>query len=256
VTIRCPGCDTVYRAPPHAALDPNATFRCARCDRVFDADIEAVPPPFPADDEAPDPADRDEAGTEDDMPASPDAAPTRRRPSVARFALRTLVTVAVVFALLSIYLFMHRGGVADLLAQIPVVGPDLAATRLNPADVQLTDVRGEFTRAQGNALVFVITGRAVNNAPVPVSAIEIEGSVVGSREQRRTVLAGTAPRHVQDLSEREIDLLQTLEPPQNWRLLPGEEGDFLLAFVDPPVPLREFAVEVGAVRRRRRSGSD
>jgi hypothetical protein len=59
------------------------------------------------------------------------------------------------------------------------------------------------------------------------------------------------PHHVNDLSQREIELLQTLQPPESWRLLPGEEGDFLVAFVDPPMPLRDFAVEVASVRRRR-----
>jgi predicted Zn finger-like uncharacterized protein len=252
MTVRCPECDTTYRVPPRSQLGAHPTFRCTRCEHVCDPDDAAEEPVLLDGDDPDDPGDdlavdEDDAATRD----APDPHPVRRPRSAARFALRGLVGVTLMFALLSIYLFMHRGRVTDLLARIPVLGPDLAATRLNPSHVQLTDVRGEYARTQGDALVFVVTGRAINNAPVPVSAVEIAGSVVGDGEQRRVVYAGAAPHQVAELSEREIDLLQVLEPPENWRLLPGEEGDFLLAFVDPPVPLREFAVEVASVRRRR-----
>ncbi len=256
MTVCCPSCDTAYRVPSRILLGDHPSFRCSRCDHVFEPEFAVEPPP-PALPAAPagdverdlldDDVDSDDA--DDASAADEEAAPGRRSP--ARFALRAVLAVTLGFALLSIYVFMHRAHVIEVLAQVPVVGPDLAAMRLNPAHVQLTDIRGQYTRVQGDTLVFVVTGRAVNNAPVPVSAIEIQGSVEGTREQRRLVFAGAAPHQVTDLTPREIDLLQTLQPPQGWRLLPGEESDFLLAFVDPPIPLREFAVEVSSVRRRR-----
>jgi predicted Zn finger-like uncharacterized protein len=248
MTVRCPGCETTYRVPPRSQLGDHPIFRCTRCERVFDPDEGAEDPGLLGVDDplAAEPADDPASGSHPvERPAKP--------PSAARFALRTMVAVTLGYALLSIYLFMHRGRLTELLAHVPVIGADLAATRVNPAHVQLIDVRGEYTRAQGDALVFVITGRAINNAPVPVSAIEIEGRIVGAHRQRRVVYAGTAPHRVDGLSQREIDLLQTLQPPQDWRLLPGEESDFLIAFVDPPLPLEELAVDVASVRRRKRS---
>jgi len=187
--------------------------------------------------------------------AAGEDAPGRGAPT-ARFALRALVTVTLAFGLVSIYAYMHRSRVIDLLAGIPIVGQQLTLSRLRPAHIQLTDVKGEYARAGGDTLVFLITGTAVNNAPEPVSAIQIKGSIVGGTEQQRLVYAGAAPHDVHDLSTREIDLLQTLEPPHDWRLLPGEDGDFLVAFVDPPQPLQEFRVEVAAVQRRRPPPSD
>ena len=102
---------------------------------------------------------------------------------------------------------------------------------------------------QGDRLVFVISGTAVNNAPVPVGAIQIEGRIIGAHEQHQLVFAGAAPRSVEALSEQEIDLLQTLEPPADWRLLPGEEGGFLVRLRESS-PLREFSTQVVAARRR------
>src|SRR5262245_7958626 len=243
MTVSCPSCDTVYGVAPRSQLDDCPTFRCSRCDHVFgpeDGGDEPLPAPAPLPQRAahgvPDEHKYEEPGGADEGVQ----APPRRRSS-ARLALRAVLVVTLGFALLSIYVFMHRTRVTEVLAKVPVVGPDLVALRLNPAHVQLTDVRGQFTRVHGDTLVFVITGRA----------IEIQGSITGTREQHRLVYAGAAPHHVDDLSQREIELLQTLQPPESWRLLPGEEGDFLVAFVDPPVPLRNFAVEVAAVRRRR-----
>lgn len=249
MTIRCPACDVVYRLPAGAADGEALTFRCSRCGHVFAA---GRPPASPSPAAATTPAGIEE---DDEVATAPDAEgasqPVRERRWATRFALRILVAVPLLFGLLSIYVYQHRDRVTALLERIPLVGSRLAVTRLEPGHVQLIDVRGEYARAGGDALVFVITGSAVNNAPVPLSAIQIKGSIVGSAEHHRVVYAGAAPHDVHALSTHEIELLQTLEPPRDWRLLPGEDGDFLVAFVDPPVPLKEFRVEVAEVHRRR-----
>jgi hypothetical protein len=51
-----------------------------------------------------------------------------------------------------------------------------------------------------------------------------------------------------DLGIREIELLQTLKPSSDWVLRPGEQDRFLVAFVEPQLPLSEFGAEVIAVR--------
>src|SRR5262249_38032992 len=243
MTVRCPECDTAYRLPPRSRLGAHPTFRCSRCEHVFDPEEAAEEPPL----DAVEAEDTDEAEPSgDDVPAAGPGGTI----SIARFAVRSAVVVTLAYALLSIYLYTHRTRVTDLVASLPIVGSKRAGAPLDPADIQLTDVHGEYVRVQGDRLVFVISGAAGNNAPVPVGTIQIEGRVVGVGEQRQVVFAGAAPRGVDDLSEREIDLLQTLEPPADWRLLPGEDGEFLVAFVNPPVPLREFSTQVVAARRR------
>ena len=166
----------------------------------------------------------------------------------ARFAIRCLLLVTLGYAVLSIYFFTHPEVARDALRAVPLIGGRLAETRLHPATVQLTNVRGEYERVQDDRLVFVIKGTAVNNSSVPVRGIQIEGRIVGAREQRQVVFCGPAPRAVQDLSLREIALLQTLEPPKDWSLGPGDQADFLVVFAGPPADLREFAAEVVAVQ--------
>jgi len=62
------------------------------------------------------------------------------------------------------------------------------------------------------------------------------------------VYCGAAPQDVSELGIREIELLQTLKPSGDWMLRPGEQDRFLVAFVDPALPLSEFIAEVVAVR--------
>jgi hypothetical protein len=140
---------------------------------------------------------------------------------------------------------------------VPLIGGRLVETRLHPGTVQLTNLRGEYERVQGDRLVFAISGTAINNSPVPVRGIQIEGRIVGAQEQRQVVFCGAAPRDVHDLSLREIALLQTLEPPKEWTLPPGEQTGFLVVFAAPPSELREFGAEVVAVQApaRRSAGA-
>ena len=47
---------------------------------------------------------------------------------------------------------------------------------------------------------------------------------MAATEHRQLVYAGAAPQDVSELSIREIELLQTLKPSNDWRSLPGEDG--------------------------------
>jgi hypothetical protein len=141
----------------------------------------------------------------------------------------------------------HPAEARALFGQIPFIGDEMRETRLH-LGVQLSDVKGEFGRVHGDRLVFVITGVAINNAPVPVAGIQIQCHLIGGEDRRQIVYAGAAPQDVVDLGIREIELQQTLKPSSEWILRPGEQDRFLVAFVEPTLPLSEFGAEVIAVR--------
>ena len=265
MTVRCPKCNTRYRLPPRSRLGRNPTYRCTRCRHVFAPDEEAEAPVLDEPDEStaldeedddapvftieprrPDPDDADE----DRMTVrSRGAEPFGPRPpSPARFAIRAALSILLVYGLVSIYLHTHPENARALFRRIPVIGDDMTETRLHPGNIQLANVHGEFKRVHGDRLVFVISGIAINNAPVPVAGVQIQGRIVGAEERRQVVYCGAAPQDVTELGIREIELLQTLKPTAEWLLKPGEQDRFLVAFVDPPVPLTDFVVEVIAVR--------
>jgi predicted Zn finger-like uncharacterized protein len=269
MTVRCPQCSTRYRLPPRSRLGRNPTYRCTRCRHVFAPDEEAEAPDLDEPDALPVDDDEDDdapvftiepsRGTADETDDESDAAPSPRRRGVdparptspatpARFALRAGLTIAVCYGVLSIYLHTHPDRSRDLFALIPFVGDRMAESRLHPGHIQLVEVRGDYRRVHGDRLVFVISGTAINNAPVAVAGIQVQGRIIGDDEQRQVVYAGAAPQDVTELGTREIDLLQTLKPSNDWLLRPGEQDRFLVVFVDPPPTLSEFGAEVVAVR--------
>jgi predicted Zn finger-like uncharacterized protein len=256
MTVKCPRCGTAYRRPARSGLGAEATYRCARCRHVFevipeepavldDDEASAADDRFAFDD------DRDDTDEEEPMPeererAPREPAPSRRTP--ARFAVRSFLGVSLAYGILSVYLYTHPPDARQMLRHIPLIGATLVETRLNPGNIQLTHVRGEYQRVLGDQLVFVILGTAVNGSPVPVKGIQVEGRIKGAEEQRQVVFCGAARPDVQNLSLREIALLQTLEPPKEWTLAPSEETNFVVVFPAPPTDLREFSAEVVAVQ--------
>lgn len=271
MTVRCPRCGTLYRRPAHGRGE--STFRCARCRYVFDD--EFAEPAItrgagtPDDDERDEPAfvfeDEDVAADVDEPPELPpirarrpapprppattdDAAERSPRLATLGFAVRSWLAVTLAYFVLSIYLYTHPEDARRLLGRVPVIGAALVETRVDPTEVQLTNVHGEYRRVKGDRLVFLIAGTAVNNSAAPVKRIQVEGRLIGTREVRQVVFCCAAPRDVGDLGLHELAMLQTLEPPPDWALAPGEQADFLLVFSQPPAPLREFSAEVVAVR--------
>jgi predicted Zn finger-like uncharacterized protein len=259
MTVECPRCGTLYRQPARPGRGAETTYRCARCRHVFDTSTDepamltsAAEPSddderFSFDEEKPE---RTPDAVVDRAEVEREASPGReaRMTAPARFAIRSVLLVTLGYAVLSVYLYTHPEAAERALQELPLIGARLVETRLHPATVQLTNLRGEYQRVQGDRLVFVITGAAVNNSPVPVRSIQVEGRVLGLQEQRLVVFCGAAPRDVQDLSLREIALLQTLEPPRDWTLAPGAQTSFLVVFTAPPAELREFGAEVVAVQ--------
>jgi predicted Zn finger-like uncharacterized protein len=266
MTVSCPRCGTRYKLPPRSRLGRNPTYRCTRCKHVFSPEAEAEAPAVVEEEEAALAFDGDDADDDSPVftiaPSAPDdeddeldadAAP-RQRPappapqSTARFATMAAIGVALIYGVLSIYLHTHPAETRALFGLIPFIGDEMRETRLHPGLIQLADVRGEFLRVHGDRLVFVISGTAINNAPVPVAGIQVQGRVLGAEDRRQIVYCGAAPQDVSELGTREIELLQTLKPSGGWLLRPGEQDRFLVAFVDPQLPLAEFAAEVVAVR--------
>lgn len=259
MTVRCPRCDTLYRA--REDVEDDATFRCARCGHVFPAPGTEGDRDEPRVDDASERFRFDDERFEDETPEEPVPPPIPppvreavRPPGsgVARFALRACLLVTLTYAVLSLYLYTQPEAAIGVLRRVPIFGARLAESRVDPSTVGLTGVRGEYLRVRGDQLVFVVSGEAVNRATVAVQGIQVQGFVTGAETRRQIVFCGAAPRDVHDLSLREIALLQTIEPPREWALGPGQSAPCRIVFPSPPADLKEFGAEVVAVRAPRR----
>lgn len=266
----CPLCERQYELPPRSKLGRHTTVRCQGCERVFSVDEALSGPseltePDVLDDPTEKEVEEEAAMEDDDEIEQDDERPKKKRArkasadddtprgtSAAQFALRAVFGVTLGYAVLSIYLVTHPERVRSVLGSIPIVGDQLTQTKLGPEQIQLTEVKGEYRRVQGDALVFVLSGVAINNAPIPVRAVQIKGRVIGGREDSVAAFCGTQPHDVERYSVPELNMLQSLErPPAGWVLGPGQQAPFLLVFTNPPPALREFTAEVATVQRTR-----
>ncbi len=171
------------------------------------------------------------------------------RSSAFRPATRLLLALVVAFALLAVFLRTNPARSEEWLGRIPLVGGKLAADAVLGRRITLTDVQGGFQRLRTGRRIFVISGKATNNALVAVERIEVEGALYAAsgNVDRKVISTGNKTTlKLRDLNESEIALLQRLDARQP--VAPGASVDFAIVFLEPPRDLREFSSRVLTVR--------
>jgi len=153
------------------------------------------------------------------------------------------------FALLAVFLRANPARSEAWLGRIPLVGGKLTADAALGRRITLSGVQGGFQHLRTGRRIFVISGKATNNALVPVERIEVEGAIYAAsgNVDRKVISTGNKTTlKLRDLTESEITLLQRLDARQP--VAPGGSVDFAIVFLEPPRDLREFSSRVLTVR--------
>ena len=141
-----------------------------------------------------------------------------------------------------------------LVGQLPIVGT-LGDERLLVRKIALSEVTGAYQRIRDGKTVFVISGRAVNTATVPLHGVQIAGKLIGSDGgllDQKVISCGNviSAKVLKDLTPQEVSILQKLNPPQHFTIGPGESSTFVIVFMDPPDAAAEFVTQAVAARRQ------
>jgi len=141
-----------------------------------------------------------------------------------------------------------------LLGKIPLIGV-LGGDRLMVRKVALSDVTGAFQRIKDGKAVFVVTGKALNTAPVALHDVQIAAGLydAGGREvDQKTIYCGNviSAKVLKDLTQRELSVLQTFSPPKRYMIEPGTTSAFVIVFMDPPTDAAGFTTKVVAAQRQ------
>jgi len=141
-----------------------------------------------------------------------------------------------------------------LLQRIPLIGSP-GGERLLTRKLALTDVVGSYQRIKDGKEVFVITGKALNTAPVPLQSIQIAGKLfngAGAELDQKVISCGNviSTRVLKDLTPREVSILQKLSPPKGFTIEPGGSSTFVIVFMDPPREAVEFSTQVITAQRQ------
>lgn len=164
-----------------------------------------------------------------------------------------LALVAVGYALLTRALFANPVLCDRLLRRLPLIGA-WGDDRLLTRSVTLSKVGGQYQRIRDRHEVFVITGTALNTAPVALHSVQIIGKLydnAGTAVDQKTISCGNviSAKVLKDLTRQEVSILQQLSPPRRFAIDPGESSSFVIVFMDPPPGAVQFSAQVLAAQR-------
>jgi predicted Zn finger-like uncharacterized protein len=238
---------------------------------VPDVDSEPEMPPAPppttlAPDEESDESNENEMDvqlTRDDEDEIEEVAPKRpRRPRkppprershvVPLFVFLALVVTG--YGVLTSALFANPALSDKLVGRIPLIGT-LGDERLLVRKVALSEVTGNYQRIKDGKEVFVITGKALNTAPVALQGVQIAGKLFDNASaplDQKIISCGNviSTKVLKDLTPQEVSILQKLSPPKKFVIEPGESSTFVIVFMDPPRQAVEFTTQVVAAQRQ------
>jgi len=165
-----------------------------------------------------------------------------------------LTLVVVAYGALSWTLRSDPELAESLLRKLPLIS-SLTEDRLLNRKIVLNDVTGGYQRIKDGGTVFVITGRALNNAPTTVHNVQIVGRLFDgeSREvEEKSIFCGNviSTKILRSLTQREVSILQDLKPPKRFGIAPGDEASFVIVFMRPPNGVTEFSSQVIAAQRQ------
>jgi len=171
--------------------------------------------------------------------------------------LRTVFLLLVGFVLgyaaLGYYALSDLQETKLTLRNLPLVGNVFAAEPFSESHITLTNLSGSFWLSKDNKRVFAVAGTAVNNASSPARLVQIEGTLynlVGKKVGQQIVFCGNEANSnlLESLTVHNIETLQKLVPPKDFRIPAGQEANCLLVFTKPPATVADLGGRVVSAR--------
>lgn len=186
-------------------------------------------------------------------PPPPISAPAPEAVFSLRPFLVFLGIVVLGYGGLGAYSLSHLAETDALLARLPLLGSLFTAEQFSAQHITLTDLSGHYWQTKDNRRVFAVSGKALNNAPLPARSIQVEGAIYDTNGKvvgQRVIFCGTetAAAVLTSLTVREIGILQNLVPPKQFSVPAGQSVNFLLVFTTPPAATAEFSGRVVAAQ--------
>jgi predicted Zn finger-like uncharacterized protein len=219
-----------------------------------------------------DPKEEDEDAAADEGPAVDDVEELYADPSITRRAAPARaaaeeergggISVRSVFVFLAVVVCGYGALTWSLLddpdwatrltQSIPVIGASLRDVSAGD-EVALVDVHGRYERTKDGKVVFVITGKAVNQSADTLRSVQIIASLqdAGERPLERQVTAcGNAlEAKIRELSVHQVGILRSIKPPPDLGMQPGANCPFVSIFTEVPPGTATFTTEVVRAQR-------
>ncbi|MGH7949311.1 MAG: zinc-ribbon domain-containing protein [Candidatus Binataceae bacterium] len=163
--------------------------------------------------------------------------------------LALFAVLGIFFALLSLIICGEPVASARALNGMPGLGARFERPILPAMRVALLEVEAQYRTIKDGRRALLVTGVARNLSRAPLHTVQI---AAGLLDQTERVLAGRATycginlsdKMLAEMTPREIDFLQRLEPQKNFVIASGASSRFLLVFTDPPTTARNMRIAV------------
>lgn len=163
--------------------------------------------------------------------------------------LALFMVIAVLFGVVSLAIHIQPAPVARILSQIPQVGANFERPMVPAMLVALHDVRADYQQIKGGQTALLISGTAENVGGTPLHAVLLAVDLLDAGGKQLASNAafcgnGLTAAMVGEMTPREIEFLQRLDPQKNFTVDPSKTAPFLLVFIDPPPKITNLRIEV------------
>ena len=159
------------------------------------------------------------------------------------------VVIALLFGGLSLAVHVQPAAAVKLLSRAPRVGQNFQAPMVPAMLVALHDVHADYQKVKGGQTALMISGTAENVGGAPLHAVLLAVDLLddsGKQMASGAVYCGTglSQKMVGEMTPREIEFLERLDPQKNFAVQPSQAAPFLVVFIDPPRKVANLRIQV------------
>jgi predicted Zn finger-like uncharacterized protein len=160
-----------------------------------------------------------------------------------------LAVLVVVYALLALTHQTNPERLESFLRAIPGLGQTIFRNNHLQRGIALKSVAPSFQTIRGNREIFIISGSAVNQNPLAVREVRIEGAVYdaeGKEMERQAITVGNpiSLKIIKAITAQDISTLQKLRPPHRFEISPQQSAAFIIVFLKPTREIKSFHYRV------------
>jgi len=185
----------------------------------------------------------------DDIPDEPAFDMESGRLHSSGFIIGLILLVIVTFGVITMLICNAPSAGASILARLPVIGSSFVPPIEPARDIALRDVRMTYRNIKGNVPALIVSGNAENAGREPLHAIQLSVQLLDGMHRPLGTVAvfcgnSLATNMMGEMTPREIDFYQKLQPPKNFVLQPLEPAPFTVVFINPPATVNSVSLEV------------
>ncbi len=167
------------------------------------------------------------------------------------FFIAIFAIVAIGFGMLSLLIAGSPSASAEMLAKLPSAGKYFAKPVTSASQVALLDVSAQYRNLKDadKPPALIVSGTAHNVTTAPLHTVQILVRLVdagGHDVAGQTVYCGNpiSIRMIGEMTRRELEFFQRLDPPRDFVLAPDATWKFMVVFSELPQPAGSFRIAV------------